>query len=504
MDDLDLDPAMADSLDELAACLRLVHIRADKPSYRSLEQKTKHASEFLPGTQLKQVCLTRTTLNDMLLGRKLPGKAFLLTFISTCGIDIEADLRWEQTWDRLAAAQYKDRDGEGETERLRQQLAEAEARANEAAREAHELRRQLSDVPNPEGARPAAIPFWEVLDSTERDVLRSVATAGTFAAGATIMQQGEPADHVLVILEGRASIRVSENGSERVLAERGRGQLIGENGALRAGTRSASVVVLEMIRALVVQTRDFAAFLSSNRRVLAFVEEQSRDRGTGQPDGHNRRDQFGLHAGSADGRNMEESDDVPAGRQQSLRGENCTVILTDVVAFGGSNRTDGDRGLIREALFGMIQEATKGLSGVRSEDRGDGILIVISPSVPTVTAVDQLLRVLPRALDEHNSNQRNYNPARFQLRLSVSVGPVISDKMGVSGEAIIVAARLIEASAFKAAFIGSTARLGIIVSEFVYNTVIRHSQDHDYTASYFEVPVEVKELRTSAWMKLIG
>ena len=169
--------------------------------------------------------LTRATLNDVLLGRKFPGKAFLLTFVSTCGIDIENDVRWEQAWDRLAAVRYIDktgqaeterlrqqlaeaearadqaaragqaeterlrqqlaeaearadqaaRAGQAETERLRQQLAEAEARADQAAREADELRRRFNDVPKPEGTRPfndvpkpegtrpAAIPFWDVV-----------------------------------------------------------------------------------------------------------------------------------------------------------------------------------------------------------------------------------------------------------------------------------------------------------------------------------------------------
>ncbi len=331
------------------------------------------------------------------------------------------------------------------------------------------------------------------------------APPGLTNLGKILQEAADPGrQYVLVILGGRASIRVNENGSERVLAERGRGQLIGERGALQVSTRSANVVVLEMIWALVVQTRDFAAFLSSNPRILDFVQEQSRDRGTHQPDGHHHRDRAGFHATPADGMTMGQPNDAPAGHQQSLRGENCTVILTDVVGFGGSNRTDTDRGLIRDALFRMIQEAMQDLPGVRSEDRGDGILIVISPNVPTVEAIDQLLRVLPRALDQHNSSQRNRNSARFQLRLSVSVGPVASDRMGVSGEAIIVAARLVEAPAFKEAFVGCTARLGIIVSQFVYDTVIRHSPDLDYVASYFEVRVEVKELHTTAWMRLIG
>jgi CRP-like cAMP-binding protein len=507
-----LDPTTAGSLDALATCLRRLHLQADTPTYRSLDKQTVHANDFLPGTRLKRVRLTRSTLSDMLLGRKLPSKAFLLTFVEACGVQIENDPRWAQAWDRLASP-YRDKAGQAETEPLRQQLAEAEARADQAAREADELRRRLNDVPEPEGlydvpkpegTRSAAIPFWDVLDPTEREVLRAVASVRTFAAGATIMQQGEPADYVLVILGGRASIRVNDNGNERVLAERGRGQLIGESGALQVSTRSANVVVLEMIWALVVQTRDFAAFLSSNPRILDFVQEQSRDRGTYQPDGHHHSDRAGFHATSADGMTMRQPNDAPAGQQQSLRGENCTVVLTDVVGFGGSSRTDTDRGLIRDALFKMIQEATQDLQDVRSEDRGDGILIVIPPNVPTAEAIDQLLRALPRALDQHNSSQRNRNSARFQLRLSASVGPVASDKMGVSGEAIIVAARLVEAPAFKEAFVGSTARLGIIVSQFVYDTVIRHSPDLDYVASYFEIRVEVKELSTTAWMKLIG
>ena len=76
-----------------------------------------------------------------------------------------------------------------------------------------------------------AVSFWDVLDPTEREALRSVASWRTFAAGAMLMEEGERADHVMVILGGRAKICVEENGSERVLAVRGLGQLVGERGA---------------------------------------------------------------------------------------------------------------------------------------------------------------------------------------------------------------------------------------------------------------------------------
>ncbi len=349
---------------------------------------------------------------------------------------------------------------------------------------------------------PGTASFWDALDPTEREALRSVASWRTFAAGATIMQEGERADHVIVILGGRARICVEENGRERVLAERGLGQLVGERGALQVSVRSATVIALEMVWALVVQTKDFAAFISSHSRVLALVQSQRYDRGTGEPAGfrYNNGDRASFHAGPAGRISTDQPDGLTAEHPQPLKGENCSVVLTDVVAFGASMRTDLDRLIIREALSRMTNAAMQGMPDAWSEDRGDGILTVIPPNVSTAEVLDQLLRELPRALSRHNTSQRS--PARFQLRLAVNVGPVVSDTMGVSGEAIIVAARLVEAPDFKVALARSTANLGVIASPFVYETVIRHCQDPSYVASYSPVPVEVKESRTTAWMKL--
>ena len=66
----------------------------------------------------------------------------------------------------------------------------------------------------------------------------------------------------------------------------------------------------------------------------------------------------------------------------------------------------------------------------------------------------------------------------------MNVGPVVSHMNGVSGEAIIVAARLVEAPDFKQALARSTASLGVIASPFVYETVVRHGSDSREVASY--------------------
>jgi CRP-like cAMP-binding protein len=331
----------------------------------------------------------------------------------------------------------------------------------------------------PRRPNPATVVFWEALDPIERDAFRSVAVSRTFAAGARLIQEGDLADHVIVILSGSTKICVQENGSERVLAVRGPGQLVGERGALQVSVRSASVVARETVRALVVRTADFAAFISAFPTVLAIVERQLYDRLTEQP-----------------------ADSLSAWRTvqhpQLLNGENCTIVFSDVVGFGARTRTDEDRRIIREALFDMTHTVLQGISAIASwDDRGDGLLVVIPPSVPTAKVVRQLHQELPTVLDEHN--HAYHDPARIQLRVAVNVGPIASDIVGPSGEAIIDAARLVEAPLFKEAMRTSGADLGIIAHSFIYETVIRHGRD---LTGYSKVQVDVKEFSMPAWMKI--
>ena len=75
----------------MAKCLQRLHMLADRPSYRTLEERTKNVSGFLPGYELARIPLKRATITDVLTGRKFPRKAFLLTFVEACGVDLEVD-----------------------------------------------------------------------------------------------------------------------------------------------------------------------------------------------------------------------------------------------------------------------------------------------------------------------------------------------------------------------------------------------------------------------------
>jgi hypothetical protein len=139
--------------------------------------------------------------------------------------------------------------------------------------------------------------------------------------------------------------------------------------------------------------------------------------------------------------------------------------------------------------------------GVYFEDRGDGILLIAPARIPTIDVLRPLLAELPGSLRRHN---RTYGPcAQIQLRLSSDVGPVISDTLGVQGEAIIRTARLLEATALRKAMVHHRARLGVVVSPFVFDTAIGQPGGPVDSAGFAKIHVHVKETSQHAWMKLI-
>jgi class 3 adenylate cyclase len=111
-------------------------------------------------------------------------------------------------------------------------------------------------------------------------------------------------------------------------------------------------------------------------------------------------------------------------------------------------------------------------------------------------------RELPRRLREHNL--AHDEPTRIRLRVAANIGPVVVDAMGVSGESVLLADRLVEAAAVRQAMAETGASLGIIVSEFAYDRAVRLSVPAEHQAGeYKRVPVSNKEFRGSAWLRLV-
>jgi CRP-like cAMP-binding protein len=125
--------------------------------------------------------------------------------------------------------------------------------------------------------------FWSVLSPTERSDFESAARQQAFAPGVALMREGEPASEVFVIRDGWTKVCLDEDGRERVIAERGPGDLVGEGATASGNVRSASVIALSRVQALVLTTGDYAAFIAGHPGVPDLVEKQTYDRPTGRP-----------------------------------------------------------------------------------------------------------------------------------------------------------------------------------------------------------------------------
>ncbi len=107
--------------------------------------------------------------------------------------------------------------------------------------------------------------FWGLLDAPERAILATAARPSSFAPGATICMQGDPATHVYVLVSGWVKVvSVTSEGQEMVVALRGNGDVVGEVAGEVTGYRTATIYAIGRVRSLVIPHDRFSAFLDTN------------------------------------------------------------------------------------------------------------------------------------------------------------------------------------------------------------------------------------------------
>ncbi|GAA4571996.1 Crp/Fnr family transcriptional regulator [Planotetraspora kaengkrachanensis] len=112
--------------------------------------------------------------------------------------------------------------------------------------------------------------FLDLLTAEEIDDLRTAGRPRRWERGATVMNEGETADWVLVLTSGRVKVSShTEGGTEVVLALRGPGALLGDMSALDGHPRSGTVTALEPVEGIVL--RDFPDFLRRHGRVAVLL-----------------------------------------------------------------------------------------------------------------------------------------------------------------------------------------------------------------------------------------
>jgi CRP-like cAMP-binding protein len=116
-----------------------------------------------------------------------------------------------------------------------------------------------------QGLRAEEGTYVAALNASDAAEILSLGHLRRFSRGSTLFTQGDTADRVFVLTEGRVKIvSHTDEGREIVLGVRGPGDLVGDMSALDRGPRLASALALEDVAALMIGSEPLLSFLESH------------------------------------------------------------------------------------------------------------------------------------------------------------------------------------------------------------------------------------------------
>jgi hypothetical protein len=159
--------------------------------------------------------------------------------------------------------------------------------------------------------------------------------------------------------------------------------------------------------------------------------------------------------------------------------EHRTILVVDVEDFTDPRRSNKHQIAIRKALYGTLQQACEDANipwdSCQKEDRGDSIYILAPATIPKARFVDDLPSTLAVALRDHNKACED--EVRIRLRMALNAGEVEFDENGSTSTAVNHTFRLIDSVYLKRALKDSPGVLALVVSDWFFHDVVRHS-DH--------------------------
>ncbi|MEU4213256.1 hypothetical protein AB0F13_25270 [Streptomyces sp. NPDC026206] len=185
---------------------------------------------------------------------------------------------------------------------------------------------------------------------------------------------------------------------------------------------------------------------------------------------------------------------------------NRTILLLDIERF--SRRDDVVQAALRRTLNTVIDQ-TLVAAGVEAtqqyrEDRGDGLIVLISGDVAKTAVLRSLLTVTPELLHDHN--RLASGSAQMRLRMVLAAGEIAHDPQagttgGLVGHDLNQAFRLLDSDALREALAGRTDRHCVLaVSTPVYEGVVRHGHRGVRPELFRRTSVTVKDGVLSAWL----
>jgi CRP/FNR family transcriptional regulator, cyclic AMP receptor protein len=116
--------------------------------------------------------------------------------------------------------------------------------------------------------------FLSRLTPDERESVEALGRPTSFPRGSVIMFEGEPEERLVLVLAGRVKVtRNGPDGREVILGIRDPGDLLGELSFIDRQPRSATVVALEPVQALLMPGSSFREHLEKTPRVALVLLE---------------------------------------------------------------------------------------------------------------------------------------------------------------------------------------------------------------------------------------
>ncbi len=180
-----------------------------------------------------------------------------------------------------------------------------------------------------------------------------------------------------------------------------------------------------------------------------------------------------------------------------------TIMALDVEGYGDLRRTNVHKSVIREGMYGALDEALSiagvPLSACERTDLGDGILILVGPEQPKTPFVEIVPTVIADTLAGHNAT--HLSEERIRVRVVLHAGEIFYDQHGLAAGAVVHAYRLLEAPPLKAALAESPGVVALVVSAWFFEEVVRNSARVD-AATFRARRIDVKETVTIGWISL--
>jgi hypothetical protein len=187
------------------------------------------------------------------------------------------------------------------------------------------------------------------------------------------------------------------------------------------------------------------------------------------------------------------------GRRAARGLEHRSIIVVDIA---GSGRWHNQallraRDVLTTAVHNGLDAA--GITRAATEHTGDGMILLIPARVSKIDLLDPVIPTIAEHIRGYNAAVAP--PLRIQLRVAVHAGEVHRDPHGWVGADLITTCRLVNGQPlYQELRHSAKPDVVVVVSDLIYQAVVRHHYRGIDPADYIPTHIQVKETDTLAWL----